>query len=135
MPSELSVIRLTILGIEFSVDFHLQYPLLHQRLYNWAHVEVQWVCLGPAGTYFAKWEGREDYFLPPVIESQIVRVKDDGITAVALGIDQTYVIVYGDTMMWNLKGHYGRLATCLEKAKSPAKVRLAESSKTKDFAD
>ena len=122
--------RLTIPCIDFSPKFPEEYPLLYERLCDRSDDEVHWVCLGPNGTFFAKWEHNEYYHLPPSIASKIEAVKDDGITAVALGIDKTYVIVHGGKVKWNLKGHYGRLATQLRNARSSPEVCSPGSSKS-----
>lgn len=120
----------------FSANFPEQYPDLHQKL-NQSNDDIEWVCLGPGGTFFARLEDSVLYKLPRAISSQIETIIDDGIAAVALGIDETYIIVHGDRIKWNLKGHYGKLDVYLKKAneaKSAPKVyspELPKCSKTR----
>lgn len=115
---------LTRLGIAYSDNLQAQYPILHRKLQRRSNLELQWICLGPNSTFFAKWENDEAYLLGPDITSVINKVKGDGISAVALGKDETYIIVHGDKMAWNLKGHYLLLTSTLRKAESPPEVRF-----------
>ena len=127
MSSELSMSRLTILGIEVSNNFHEQYSLLHQTLFRRSHAEVHWICLGPGSTFFAKWEKTQSYKLPPNILSRCKTVTGHGIKTLALGIDEAFVFVEENRTVLDLKGHYGELASYLENAVSPPTVCFADS--------
>lgn len=135
MSSELSVSRLTVLGIVVSKNFCKQYPFLHQTLFSRSNDEVHWICLGPGGTFFAKWETTQFHKLPQNILSRCNTINGHGIKALALGIDETFVFVEENRTVLDLKGHYGELASYLETAVSPPTVCFAESFEiTRNFA-
>lgn len=62
--------------------------------------------------------------------SKINEAEDDGeITAVALGKDDSYVIIRERGWEWDLKGHYGALSDNLKTSRSAPRVCSPESSK------
>lgn len=71
--------------------------------------------------------GTFDYILPPAISSMMNQIKSE-ITAVALGKNETYVIVHGNEWTYDLKGYYGNLSTYLEEASSVPRVCYPEPS-------
>lgn len=105
------------------------YPQLNEKLDNCSHAEILWISLGPNQTFFVKFKKGFYYWLTPAISSKIDEVEDDDdITTVALGVRETYVIIYGGKWKWHLKGLYGGLDTCLENAESAPRVCSPKSS-------
>lgn len=97
----------------------MHYPRLVETLIRWSYAEVLWICLGPNQTFFAKYIGTYDYLLPSAISSQI-NVDEGEITALALGIDETYFIRQGhEYKKSDLKGHYPKLAAGLDEYRRP----------------
>ena len=97
-----------------------------------SHAQFLWICLGPNQTFFARLRDTYRYKLSRAITSVIEKGKVDGeITAVALGSDETYVIIYGDKCRWDLKGCYGKLDIQLKNASSAPSVCSPESSESR----
>lgn len=118
-------VNLRLIGC--SANLKAEYPELRMQLQH--ESEFLWICLGPNRTFFARLRDTYCYNVPPAITSVIEKFKGNGeITAVALGIDETYVIVYGRKWTWNLKGYYVGLGDDLEWALSTPRVRSPESS-------
>lgn len=108
----------------------MEYLQLFQKFYK-SVSSFLWISLGPNQTFFTKCKEDEfDYWLlPPSISSKLEEIKGDGvITAVALGKNETYVIVYGNNWVWDLKSYYGKLEDYLKTARSAPRVRFPESS-------
>lgn len=116
----------------------MEYPQLHKSLNR--RLNVVNIFLGPNKTYFIRWwqgyrtNTRYNYSLPPAIESVIAKISEDGGTpySVALGISQTYVIVYWTSSRrvrwkWDLKGYYGNLESILKTAISAPEVGFPQT--------
>lgn len=104
-----------------SKNFEVEYPQLAITVCEWSYEKLLWISLGPNETYFMKGADTYEAYLPLTMQSEI-RGVIGGITAFALGIDETYVIVHGNQWSWNLKGHYSGLDIRLEKAMSAPRV-------------
>lgn len=107
----------------------MEYPKLYEELESCSHARVLWICLGPNQTYFLKRYGGYHYLLTPAFSSKIREVYVRGglsanITAVALGINITYVIVQKTHITWDLKGYYNKLDAILRRSTSVPKYIL-----------
>ena len=99
---------------------------IHQKIMSLSSA-ILWICLGPNQTYFARFYYSVDYSLSPAIRSKVEEIGGNNITAIALGINETYVIVHGNKWIYDLKGHYGSLTTKLDKSTLAPRVCFSES--------
>lgn len=122
-----SATRLAILQIEFSSNISLEYPDLYEKLRNWSSTNVLWIWLGPNQTFFVKLQEDFYYKVPSAIKPIIDTIEGD-ITAVALGINKTYVIIHGNELTYDLKDYYGELGIILKDIKLIPRVCLPKLS-------
>ena len=101
-----------------------EYPFLYEKLQNEIPSrEPLLISLGPNQTFYSKWDTYNWWKVPTSITNKIQEVMDQGITAVALGMDESYVIVHGNRWSWDLKGNYNGLRESLQGAASAPRVR------------
>ena len=109
---------------EWSPNLSTEYPFLCEKLQNELGTrELLLLSLGPDQSFYSKWQGYSWWKLPTAITNKVQEVQGQGITAVALGMDESYVIVHGNKWSWDLKGNYNGLRDVLKSATSAPRVR------------
>lgn len=109
-----------------SEDFVILYPEFTALIVGRGAAELYMAALGPSGHYFAAYApASHRYKLPRSITAQVewLLANDKRILAIALGLDDTYVISYATSSgkpwrrncLWELGQHYRGLARYLRR--------------------
>ncbi|KAH6887450.1 hypothetical protein B0T10DRAFT_71258 [Thelonectria olida] len=111
-----------------------EYPSLENDLeIRGSTSDLIFITLGPKGTFFAQWDSRYSFKLPSHIKETFRETKrHGGFKGMTLGIDETYVIVYGHGCTWELGDHYDGLERKLQRSTPPKAVAL-NSQNGSDF--
>ncbi|CAG9988621.1 unnamed protein product [Clonostachys byssicola] len=120
--------------VKWSGNLSTEYPFLLDKLRNeMPSREPLLISLGPNQTFYSKWDNYNWWKVPTSITNKIQEVMNQGITAVALGMDESYVIVHGNRWSWDLKGNYNGLREALQGATSAPRAVALNSQNSTDY--